>query len=82
MKKYQNCTPFICVIPGGIFNKDEVYPVYNIDGYSCVVVLNVVKHKLESFDLDSYTDGYYKVVGTFDECENAVFRRCIINANS
>lgn len=57
-----NCKLFICTASDDIFYKDELYPVYNIDGYYYVMIFDEAKHKPELYVLDAYTDGTYEVV--------------------
>ena len=74
MKKYNNCKWLVCITSGGIFNRGEIYPIYNVDGYNYVAMFDTVKRKPILFDLDFYDDGSYKAVGTGDEFENAEFK--------
>ena len=63
----KNCKLITCITSGGIFNKGELYPLYNINGYSCVAMLDSAKRALDLFPLDSYLDGTYKPVGAYEE---------------
>lgn len=60
--KYKNCKLFLCISPDEIFNKDELYPVYNINGYYYVMIWDETKHKPELYFLDAYTDGSFESV--------------------
>lgn len=70
--KYQNCKFLICTLENGIFNKGEVYPFYQINGYAYVCVLDIFSKKPVLFSLDSYEDGTYK------SSEFAEFREVVI----
>ena len=73
MKEYKNCKLIFCITSGGFFNKGETYPLYNIDGHCYVALLDAAERKPILFALDCYDDNTYKVVGTWDEFEDAEF---------
>ena len=64
----------ICTESGGAFEKGKIYPFCVFNGYAYMLVVYAVNHKSEFISLDSYEDGTYKIVGTYDSNENAVFR--------
>ena len=63
-----------CTESGGVFEKGKIYPFYVFDGYAYMLVVYSVNSKSEFIRLDSYEDGTYKIVGTWDDWENAEFR--------
>ena len=69
--KYQNCKLLSCIVPSRIFNEGELYPLYHIDGYAYILMLDVVNRKPVFYALDSYEDDTYK-------WENAVFKEAVI----
>lgn len=73
MERYINCKLLVCIIPGGAFNKGGIYPLYNINGYSYIALFDRAQREPVLFPLDSFTDGSYKVVGTWDKFEDAEF---------
>lgn len=64
----------MCTVGVGFFNKGETYPFYRINGCACVCLLDIFLKKPVLFLLDSYEDGTYKPIGTWDELENAEFK--------
>lgn len=76
-EKYQSCDFLTCVVPGGIFKKDKIYPFCKINGYAYIVLIDTVNRQPILYVMDVYDDGTYKIVGTFDNWEDAVFREVI-----
>ena len=74
MKKYENCKWIFCMTAGGEFYQGETYPLYQTGGYSYVALFDVAQRKPVLFPLDCFEDDTYKVVGTWDEFENAEFK--------
>ena len=71
---FQLCRFLVCTTTDGVFEKGNLYPFCLLDGYAYMVVIDDVKRKPVLFSLDSYEDGTYKLVGTYNDWENAVFR--------
>lgn len=59
-----------CVTGERLFEKGKTYPLYHIDGYAYILMLNILTLKPVFFALDSYEDDTYKY-------ENAVFKEVI-----
>ena len=74
ISKYQNCKMLTCTVETGFFNKGETYPFYHINGYAYLCMLDIFSKKPVLFALDFYEDGTFKIVGTWDGQENAVFK--------
>ena len=72
--KYKNCKMLICIANAGIFKKGEKYPFYNIDGYAYLCIVDMSLKKPILFKLDAYEDGTYKIIGTWNEFEDAKFK--------
>ena len=72
--KYQNFKLLTCISPSGVFEQGQIYPFCLLGGNAYMVMID--KHKREPvlFALDSYEDGTYKIIGTYDNLEDAVFK--------
>ena len=70
----KTCKMLICIKASGIFNIGEIYPFYNING--CPYMIIVEKQPV-LVTMDCYDDGTYKIVGTWDEWENAEFKEVV-----
>lgn len=68
-----NCGLLLCTTSGGLFEEGKKYPFYNVDGFSYVIAFDLGTVSSAFCVLDSYEDGTYKIVGTWDELEDAVF---------
>jgi hypothetical protein len=76
-RKYQNCKLLTCIVSGGIFEKDKVYPFCHISGFAYILLIDTVNRQPVLYVMDAYDDGTYKIVGTFDDWENAKFKEVI-----
>ena len=71
--KTQSCRLLTCISSSGCFEEGKLYPFCLLDGYAYMVVIDKTKRKPIFLALDSYDDGTHKIVGTYDNLEDAVF---------
>ena len=69
-----NCGMLICAVAGGVFEKDKIYPYFFRDGYGYILEFNIHQHTTIAHHLIGFDDGTYKIVGSLDEREDAVFK--------
>ncbi len=72
--QYKKCKLITCNKAGGIFNMGEIYPFYHINGYPHMVI---VDKKPFFVAMEHYEDGTYKIVGTWNDWENAEFKEVV-----
>ena len=73
-KQYKKCKLITCTKSGGIFNEGEIYPFYTINRSPYIVIVDKQPFFVA---MDYYNDGTYKIVGTWDDWENAEFKEVV-----
>ena len=71
-----------CVIPGGPFEKNQIYPFYWINGYAYIVVVDSVSQSPKFIPMDSFEDETFKIVGNWNDLEDAKFKEVKFNGNT
>jgi hypothetical protein len=70
----EDCGLLTCTVSGGVFEKDKKYPFCRINGNTYVIAIDTFNVSQSSiYDLVSFEDGTYKILGTWDDLESAVF---------
>ena len=74
--KTQNftCGLLTCITAGGVFEKDKKYPYFFRDGYGYLLEFNIHRNTTTAHHLIGFEDDTYKIVGSWDEREDAVFK--------
>lgn len=68
------CGLLTCTVSGGVFEKDKIYPYFFREGYGYIIEFNIKYHTTTVHHLIGFEDNTYKIVGSLDERENAVFK--------
>ena len=74
---HKTCRLLTCISPGGIFEKDKLYPFCIINGFAYILLIDVVNRQPVVYAMDSYEDGTYKIVGTNANWEDAIFKEVV-----
>ena len=68
------CGLLTCVVRGGVFEKDKIYPYFFREGYGYILEFNIKRSTTIAHHLIGFEDGTYKIAGSCDEREDAVFK--------
>ena len=71
------CGLLACTVPGGVFEKDKLYPYFFREGYGYLLEFNINRHTTVAHHFIGFEDNTYKIVGSLDEREDAVFREVV-----
>lgn len=76
-KIYQTCRLLTCISPGGIFEKNKIYPFYVIDGYAYIILVDASNRSAVLYVMDAYEDDTYKIIGINSNWEDAKFKEVV-----
>ena len=68
------CGLLLCIVSGGIFENDKMYPYFFREGYGYILEFDIKRQHTIAHHLIGFEDNTYKIVGSMDEREDAVFK--------